>query len=289
MITVVLLLSVIGILIWYLFKREGYSEYPGNQLPYNPSSDPFKYSGFGDVGYIGPDPVDIRIIVVKNYLSQLRSNVQFIRVDNISTTGNKSDCKFVFTDDSVTPYGYQVSAVLDTSKIVPVILTFNIFAAPIDITNGLASIKFTQGLIQKPSTEKLIAGAVQKAILDRDGLDVKFVSTQSLNNNGNVFAATMTFLDVSDFPVGIQVRATVDISSCPPNVLNLAYSEGAVPSNNAVGPINTAIVYDGITPFKGDKSDPYFPFVTYDSIQKAAAPDLISLKSYKFQLSQGGL
>jgi hypothetical protein len=186
-------------------------------------------------------------------------------------------------DDSSAPYAYAVDAVLDTSTYVPVILSINVSSTPIDITNGLAAIKYTEGLIQNPNTEKAIAGAIQKMILERDGIDAQFVNTQSLNNNGNIFSATMTFIDLSNFPVGMQVRALVDITPCPPNVLQLAYAEGATPANNATPPRNVAIVYDGITAFAGDTQDPFFPFKQYTTIQKAAAPDLIELKQYKFQ------
>jgi len=276
MIAPLLIGILVVVLVCYFYKREGYADYPGDSLPYNPSSDPFKYSGLGEVGYIGPDPVDDRIKIVKAYLSKKRKGVEFVRIDFIQATGKTQTAKLVFMDDSTKPYGYQVTAKLDTSKRIPTLIGLQVSGQSIDITNGLAAAKYTEGLIQKPSTEQLVAAAIKQAILKRDGNDLQFVSTQSLNNTGKTFSAVMFFMDSSDFPIGIVVRATVDMGQCPPKVVNLAYSQNAVSSSD-ISPTNVATTLQGIKAFEGDV---FFPFVQYNTIQQAAAPDLKNLKTY---------
>jgi len=276
MMTPVLIGVLVAILVWYFYRREGYADYPSDTLPYDPSSDPFKYSGLGEVGYIGPDPVDDRIKVVKSALSKKRKGVEFVRIDYIQASGKIQTAKFVFMDNSTKPYGYQVTARLDTSKRLPTLLGLQVSGQSIDITNGLAAAKFTQGLIQKNSTEQIAAAAIKQAILKRDGNDLQFVSTQSLNNTGKIVSAVMFFMDSSDFPIGIVVRATVDMGQCPPKVVNLAYSQNSVSSSD-ISPTNVATTLQGIKPFDGDT---FFPFVQYNTIQQAAAPDLKNLKTY---------
>ena len=276
MIAPLLIGVLVVILIWCFYKREGYADYPGDSLPYNPSSDPFKYSGLGEVGYIGPDPVDARIKVVKSALSKKRKGVEFVRIDYVQASGMTQTAKLVFMDDSTKPYGYQVTAKLDTSKRLPVLMGLQVSGQSIDITNGLAAAKYIEGLIQKPATEQIVAAAIKQAILKRDGNDLQFVSTQSLNNTGKTFSAVMFFMDSSDFPIGIVVRATVDMGSCPPRVVNLAYSQNAVSSSD-ISPTNVANTLQGIKAFDGDT---FFPFVQYNTIQQAAAPDLKNLKMY---------
>lgn len=277
MIAPLIVVLVVVVLVWCFYSREGYADYPGeNALPYDPSSDPFKYSGLGEVGYIGPDPVDNRIKVVKTALSKGRKGVEFVRIDYVEARGSIQTAKLVFMDDSTKPYGYQVTATLDTSKILPVILSLRVSGQSIDITNGLAAVKYIQGLSEKPATEQIVAAAIKQAILKRDGNDLQFVSTQSLEKTGKTYSAVMFFMDSSDFPIGIVVRATVNMASCPPNVVNLSYSQNAVSSSD-ISPTNVATTLQGIKPFDGDV---FFPFVQYDTIQKAAAPDLKDLKKY---------
>jgi hypothetical protein len=276
MMTPVLIGVLVAILVWCFYRREGYADYPGDTLPYDPSSDPFKYSGLGEVGYIGPDPVDARIKLVKSALSKKRKGVEFVRIDFVQASGKIQTARLVFMDDSTKPYGYQVTARIDTSKRLPTLLGLKVSGQSIDITNGLAAAKYTQGLIQKPATEQLIAAAVKQAILKRDGNDLQFVSTQSLNNTGKTYSAVMFFMDSSDFPIGIVVRATVDMGQCPPKVVNLAYSQNAVSSSD-ISPTNVATTLQGIKAFDGDT---FFPFVQYNTIQQAAAPDLKNLKTY---------
>jgi hypothetical protein len=184
--------------------------------------------------------------------------------------------KFVFLDDSTKPYAYQVTAKLDVSGRKPLLLDLTVSNTTIDITNGLAAAKYTQGLIQSPATEQIIAAAIKQHILKRDGNDLQFVSTQSLNNTGKIYSAVMFFMDSSDFPIGVVVRATVDTSACPPKVVNVAYSKNAISSSD-ISPTNVAVTYQGLKAFDGDE---FFPFVNYKTIQQAAAPDLKNLKKY---------
>jgi len=281
-----LLLVIVGLLLWYFYGREGFilgSDYPGDDLPYDASTDPFQYSGIGDVGYIGPDPVDVRIMAVSDYLGAIRSNVGFVRVDSVSTNGPLQTVKMVFVDDSTTPYGYQVTAVLDTSAqvsrasdpltLVPTVTTFNIATQRIDITNGLAAIKYTKGLSGPASQEQIVATAIRKAIMERDSKDFQFVSTQSITNQGTVASVVMFFVDTSDFPTGIVVTAMVDTGACPAKVLNVSYSTSSVGAN----PPNNADAVSDVVPFTGDTNDSFFPFAKYTTIQQAASPDLTQI------------
>lgn len=276
MIAPLLIVVLVALLFWYFYRSEGYAKYPSDTLPYDPSSDPFAYSGLGEVGYIGPDPVDDRIKVVKSALSKSRKDVQFVRIDNVQANGTLQVAKFVFLDDSTKPYAYQVTAKLDVSGRKPLLLDLTVSNTTIDITNGLAAAKYTQGLIQSPATEQIIAAAIKQHILKRDGNDLQFVSTQSLNNTGKIYSAVMFFMDSSDFPIGVVVRATVDTSACPPKVVNVAYSKNAISSSD-ISPTNVAVTYQGLKAFDGDE---FFPFVNYKTIQQAAAPDLKNLKKY---------
>jgi len=290
MITTLILLVIIGLLVWYFYGSEGFisgSDYPGDDLPYDPSSDPFQYSGIGDVGYIGPDPVDVRIMAVNDYLVQSRSNVGFVRIDSVSVKGPLQTCKMVFMDDSTAPYGYQVTALLDMSALVPrardpltlvpTVLNLNIGTQSIDITNGLAAVKFTKGLSGPASQEQIVAAAIRQAIMARDSKDFQFVSTQSLTTQGSVASVVMFFVDTSDFPTGIVVTAMVDTGACPAQVVNLAYSTSAVgpnqnpPTNNADDGSTTVV------PFTGGTKDDFFPFAKYTTIQQAASPDLTQI------------
>ena len=283
MIPTVLVMVLIVLVMWYMIRKpESFADYPGDDLPYNPSSDPFKYSNAGDVGYIGEDPVDIRIVIVKNWLSQTRKGVQFVRVDNINIQGSTSVCTFVFLDDSTVPFAYQVVATVQMGRIFPTLLSAEIQPGPVDITNGLASSKFTQGLTQSAETEQNIAAAIKDALNGQyPGAMYEFVTTHSLTNQGHIYSASMSFMDTSDFPVASDVTASVDTSVCPPKVIGLAVANKTLSANQPGGPTNVATVYDGIVPFTGETG---FPYAAYTSIQQAAAPDLVSIKNYDAQL-----
>jgi hypothetical protein len=284
MIPTVLVMVLIVLVMWYMSRKpESFADYPGDDLPYNPSSDPFKYSNAGDVGYIGEDPVDIRIVIVKNWLSQTRSGVQFVRIDNVKINGNISLCTFVFLDDSTVPFAYQVVATIQMGRIFPTLLSAKIVPGPVDITNGLASSKFTQGLTQTAETEQNVAAAVKDALNSQyPGAMYEFVTTHSLTNQGGtIFSASMSFMNTSDFPVASDVTATVDMSKCPPSVVGLAVASKTLSANQPGGPTNVATVYEGVTPFTNETG---FPYAAYTSIQQAAAPDLVSIKNYDAQL-----
>jgi hypothetical protein len=161
-------------------------------------------------------------------------------------------------------------------QIFPIITRIEIVPGRIDITNGVASSKFTQGLTQSTATEQTIIAAVKKALGD----SYEFVATHSMTNQGQLFSVSMAFMDDSNFPVGVDVSATVDTSSCPPLVTGITKSNQTLSAEQPGGPTNVGAVFEGITPFSGDSSDAYFPFVKYGSIQQAAAPDLKSITDY---------
>ena len=264
------LLVVLIILLYVMYSRESYSPapYPSDSLPYDASSDPLHYSGIGQVGYIGPDPSDIRVSLVTQALSQIRKGVGFVRVDSINVRKNTHTCQFVYVDDSTTPLAYQVTAVINMSDPAnPSLLKLSINPTKIDITNGLTSQKYITDLSVPQHIQNVIIKAIQVKGKKETGKCLQFVTTNSLIAQGNTYVGTFTFLDISDFPVGVAVSATVSFDSKGmATVTSLTFQPDSV-------------FTQGVEPFKGDAIDPYFPFVSYKTIEEAAAPDLTVLKT----------
>ena len=250
MIAWILVFILAGVLYWKL-KAEKYQ------------SEPFDYPKLGDVGYIGPDPKDDRIVAIKKQLIALgKKGVDFVRIESIKIRGNHHICNMIFLDNSTKPYAYKVTARLNMKTDPIVVETFYVHGAPVDLTNGMLANKHFKDTGAADEVNIAIIKAVTRKLKEKTGSCLHHVTTSSLTVADKIYQGRFIFVNLTDFPVGMAVSAIIDATSPKFPVVTVIDYE---PSNQKMG----------ISP----KSESGHEYVKYATIQKATAEELKHLKT----------